>query len=118
MMRRWNWSRARRSRRRNESSTPSPKAARFQGGFQTFGEALTIAIDMAANAFQRDGHLSGIATGLADLDAKMGGLQSSDLIIIAGRPGMGKTALATNIAFNIARAHQKRTAGRRNDRKA
>jgi len=50
--------------------------------------------------------LSGIATGLRDLDSKMGGLQRSDLIIVAGRPGMGKTALATNIAYNIARAHR------------
>jgi replicative DNA helicase len=61
---------------------------------------------MAAKAFQRDGKLSGVATGLRDLDAKMGGLQSSDLIIIAGRPGMGKTSLATNIAYNIARAYE------------
>ena len=61
---------------------------------------------MAAKAYERDGHLSGIATGLDDLDHKMGGLQSSDLIIIAGRPGMGKTALATNIAFNIAKAYR------------
>ena len=82
------------------------ETGQFQGGFQSFGDALTTAIDIAASAFQRDGHLSGIATGLDDLDAKMGGLQSSDLIIIAGRPGMGKTALATNIAFNIARAHR------------
>ena len=59
---------------------------------------------MAARAYQRDGKLSGLATGLNDLDAKMGGLQSSDLIIVAGRPGMGKTALATNIAYNIAKA--------------
>jgi replicative DNA helicase len=50
----------------------------------------------------RDGHLSGLATGMRDLDRRMGGLQASDLIIIAGRPGMGKTSLATNIAFNIA----------------
>ena len=57
---------------------------------------------MAAKAFQRDGRLSGIATGLTDLDRYMGGLQASDLVIVAGRPGMGKTALATNIAFNIA----------------
>src|SRR5207248_8366788 len=49
-------------------------------------------------------HLSGLATGLKDLDLKMGGLQASDLIIVAGRPGMGKTAFATNIAYNIARA--------------
>ena len=55
---------------------------------------------------QRDGKLSGIATGLRDLDTKMGGLQRSDLIIVAGRPGMGKTALATNIAYNVAKAHR------------
>ena len=61
---------------------------------------------MAARAYQRDGKLSGLATGLRDLDSKMGGLQNSDLIIIAGRPGMGKTALATNIAYNIAKAWQ------------
>src|SRR5213595_2318354 len=61
---------------------------------------------MAAKAFQRDGKLSGVATGLRDLDTKMGGLQASDLIIVAGRPGMGKTALATNIAYNIAKAHR------------
>jgi replicative DNA helicase len=54
----------------------------------------------------RDGHLSGIATGLRDLDHRMGGLQPSDLIIVAGRPGMGKTSLATNIAFGIAAAHE------------
>ncbi len=67
---------------------------------------MKVALDMAANAYQRDGKLSGIATGLRDLDVKMGGLQRSDLIIVAGRPGMGKTALATNIAYNIARAHE------------
>ncbi len=79
------------------------ETGKYDGGFQRFSSALTIAIEMASNAFQRTGHLSGIATGLTDLDEKMGGLQSSDLVIIAGRPGMGKTALATNIAFNIAR---------------
>ena len=82
------------------------ETGRYDGGFMSFSNALTTAIDMAAAAYQRDGHLSGIATGLTDLDAKLGGLQASDLVIIAGRPGMGKTALATNIAFNIARAHQ------------
>ena len=61
---------------------------------------------MAAKAFERDGGLSGIATGMSDLDRMMGGLQSSDLVIVAGRPGMGKTALATNIAFNIAKAYE------------
>ena len=79
---------------------------RYDGGFQKFSQAMKTALDMAANAYQRDGKLSGIATGLRALDAKMGGLQSSDLIVVAGRPGMGKTALATNIAYNIARAHQ------------
>ena len=79
---------------------------RYGGGFAKFSDALKLAIDMAARAYERDGHLSGLATGLLDLDHKMGGLQASDLIIIAGRPGMGKTALATNIAFNIARAYR------------
>src|SRR5215218_734661 len=82
------------------------ESGRYDGGFQRFAQALTVAVDMAAKAFQRDGKLSGIATGLRDLDVKMGGLQPSDLIIIAGRPGMGKTALATNIAYNIAKAHR------------
>src|SRR3954451_3029959 len=77
---------------------------RYGGGFQTFDRALTTAVDMAARAYQREGKLSGLATGLRDLDTKMGGLQSSDLVIVAGRPGMGKTALATNIAYNVARA--------------
>ncbi len=82
------------------------ESGRYDGGFQRFSQALTVAVDMAAKAFQRDGKLSGIATGLRDLDIKMGGLQASDLIIVAGRPGMGKTALATNIAYNIAKAHR------------
>jgi replicative DNA helicase len=77
---------------------------RYGGGFQKFEAALTTAVDMAARAYQREGKLSGLATGLKDLDSKMGGLQASDLIIIAGRPGMGKTALATNVAYNVARA--------------
>jgi replicative DNA helicase len=82
------------------------ESGRYDGGFQGFAQAMKVALDMAANAYQRDGKLSGTATGLRDLDAKMGGLQRSDLIIVAGRPGMGKTALATNIAYNVARAHQ------------
>lgn len=82
------------------------ETGRYDGGFQRFAQAITTAVDMAARAFQRDGSLSGIATGLRDLDTKMGGLQSSDLIIVAGRPGMGKTALATNIAYNIAKAYR------------
>ena len=95
-----------RSRKPSASSMRSPKPAATTAVFSAFADALTIAIDMASSAYMRDGHLSGIATGLVDLDEKMGGLQKSDLIIVAGRPGMGKTALATNIAFNIARAYQ------------
>jgi replicative DNA helicase len=79
------------------------ETGRYDGGFQRFAQALTTAVDMAAHAFQRDGKLSGLATGLDDLDRMMGGLQSSDLIILAGRPGMGKSSLATNIGYNIAR---------------
>ena len=79
------------------------ESGRYDSGFQKFAQALTSAVDLAATAFQRAGRLSGIATGLRDLDTKMGGLQQSDLIIIAGRPGMGKTSLATNIAYNVAR---------------
>ncbi len=80
------------------------ETGRYDGGFQRFAQALTSAVDMAARAYQRDGKLSGIATGLDDLDRMMGGLQPSDLVIVAGRPGMGKTALATNIGYNVARA--------------
>src|SRR5689334_25008463 len=57
------------------------ESGRYDGGFQRFAQAMKVALDMAANAYLRDGRLSGIATGLRDLDAKMGGLQSSDLVI-------------------------------------
>jgi replicative DNA helicase len=73
-------------------------------GFAPFAEAAASAMDMAAHACQRDSNLTGLATGIRDLDARMGGLQPSDLIIVAGRPGMGKTALATNIATHVASA--------------
>ena len=74
------------------------------GGFVTFERALTEAIGGAERAFRRAGHVSGLSTGLRDLDKKTGGLHPSDLMILAGRPGMGKTALATKIAFGAARA--------------
>ena len=77
---------------------------RYDGGFQNFSAALNASIQMAGEAFQRDGGLSGIATDLHDLDRQMGGLQRSDLIILAGRPAMGKTSLVTNIAYNVAKA--------------
>ncbi|MEO1014978.1 MAG: replicative DNA helicase [Pseudomonadota bacterium] len=73
-------------------------------GFKTFTTALVEAVDVADAAIKRGGGLSGVATGLNDLDNMMGGMHSSDLIILAGRPSMGKTALATNIAVNAARA--------------
>lgn len=82
------------------------ETGRYDGGFLPFKDAVTTAVDMANAAFMRDGHLSGISTGIHALDSKMGGLQPSDLIILAGRPGMGKTSLATNIAFNIANAYE------------
>ncbi|WP_158912821.1 replicative DNA helicase [Caulobacter sp. S45] len=72
-------------------------------GFQTFANALQGAVEMTAEAFSRDGGLAGVSTGLIDLDQKLGGLHPSDLLILAGRPSMGKTALATNIAFHVAR---------------
>ncbi len=74
-----------------------------QSGFVTFENALIKSIEMASAAFARDGQLSGTATGLTDLDRQLGGLHRSDLIILAGRPSMGKTSLATNIAFHVAK---------------
>src|SRR5580658_7736218 len=83
------------------------------GGFMTFEAALTEAIRGAERAFLQTGHVTGLTTGLRDLDAKLGGLHPSDLIILAGRPGMGKTALATKIAFGAAKSllDQAREAG-------
>ena len=76
-------------------------------GFQSFLRAVTDAVQAANAAYQRDGGLAGISTGLVDLDKKLGGLHKSDLLIIAGRPSMGKTSLATNIAFNIAKGYRR-----------
>jgi replicative DNA helicase len=81
---------------------------RFGSDFMSFSSALTEAIDMAANAYHRDGHTSGIASGFRDIDEIMGGLQASDLVIVAGRPSMGKTAFGTNIAYNVARNYRSR----------
>ncbi|ETX28313.1 replicative DNA helicase [Roseivivax isoporae] len=78
-------------------------------GFVSFLRAVTDAVNVANAAYQREGQLSGISTGLVDLDKKLGGLHPSDLLILAGRPSMGKTSLATNIAFNVAKAYRRGT---------
>ncbi len=80
---------------------------RSETGFQSFLKAVTDAVNVANAAYQREGGLAGLATDLVDLDKKLGGLHRSDLLILAGRPSMGKTSLATNIAFNIARRYRK-----------
>ena len=77
-----------------------------QEGIQTFSNALNGAMEAIEGAFRSDGQLTGLATHLTDLDQKLGGLHDSDLLILAGRPSMGKTALATNIAFNVAKNYR------------
>lgn len=72
-------------------------------GFAPFSRALTASLDAAAAAYESKSDVSGLSTGLDDLDRMMGGLHQSDLIILAARPSMGKTALGANIAFNVAR---------------
>ena len=83
------------------------EAGKTDNGFKSFLKAVTEAVDIANAAFQRDGGLAGISTGFIDLDKKLGGLHNSDLLILAGRPSMGKTSLATNIAYNVARSYKK-----------
>jgi replicative DNA helicase len=83
------------------------ETGKFGQGFLGFNEALKNAIEMANSAYARQGGLSGISSGLKRLDSQMGGLQSSDLIVLAGRPSMGKTSLVTNIAYNVARARHR-----------
>lgn len=73
------------------------------GSVKSFGQATRMAVEMAEKALNSGGHVSGVTTGLDSVNSKMGGLHPSDLIILAGRPGMGKTSLATNMAFNAAR---------------
>lgn len=74
-------------------------------GFVPLEGVVRSAVEVANQAYLRGSHISGITTGLVDLDRKLGGLHRSDLVILAGRPSMGKTALATNIAFMAARAY-------------
>ena len=78
----------------------------FNSSLVKFDDALRMTIDMASNAYKNEEGIVGVPTGLRDLDDKLGGLHKSDLVIIAGRPSMGKTALATNIAFNAAKKIQ------------
>ncbi len=75
----------------------------FNSSLIKFDEAMRQTIEMASSAYKNEEGIVGVPTGLTDLDARLGGLHKSDLIIIAGRPSMGKTALATNIAFNAAK---------------
>lgn len=82
------------------------ETARTGDGPVDFAEALSRAVESAQRAQARGGRISGVSSGFADLDSLLGGLQPSDLLILAGRPGMGKTALATNIAFNAARYYE------------
>ena len=76
----------------------------YEGGFRSLTEAVADAVDMAQAAFKRDGKTVGAPSGFTELDLMLGGLHKSDLIVLAGRPSMGKTALATNIAFHVAEA--------------
>ena len=78
----------------------------FNSSLMKFDEAMKQTIEMASNAYKNEEGIVGVPTGLSDLDGRLGGLHKSDLVIIAGRPSMGKTALATNIAFNAARKIQ------------
>ena len=80
------------------------RAGESGGGFVSFERALATAVQHAEKAFSNPGGVAGLSTGLRDLDAKLGGLHPSDLLIMAGRPGMGKTALAVKVAFGGARA--------------
>ena len=78
----------------------------FNSSLVKFDEAMRQTIEMASNAYKNEDGIVGVPTGLSDLDGRLGGLHKSDLVIIAGRPSMGKTALATNIAFNASRKIQ------------
>ena len=78
----------------------------FSSSLEKFNEAMKLTIEMASNAYKNEEGIVGVPTGLRGIDDRLGGLHQSDLIIIAGRPSMGKTALATNIAFNAAKKIQ------------
>ena len=81
------------------------ESSKYGAGPIDFAESLRRTVELAEKAQARGGRISGLATGFSDIDSLLGGLQASDLIIVAGRPGMGKTSLATNMAFHTARAY-------------
>ncbi|MBR83544.1 MAG: replicative DNA helicase, partial [Magnetovibrio sp.] len=81
-------------------------AGGYEGGFKPFKDTIIQAIGQAEVAHKREGKLAGVTTGFRDMDSLLGGLHRSDLLILAGRPAMGKTALATNVAFNAAYTHK------------
>ena len=87
------------------------ETGKYGGGFKSFSTAVFDAIEIANAAVSRGGGMAGVSTGLRDLDRQMGGLHPSDLLILAGRPSMGKTSLAVNIALNVARAYRQERQG-------
>lgn len=82
------------------------ETGKYGGGFKSFRTAITASIELANAAVKRDGGLAGVSSGLRDLDRMMGGLHPSDLVILAGRPSMGKSSLAVNIGVNVAKSYE------------
>lgn len=80
------------------------ESGEVKAGFVTLRDSVLTAIELAEKAYKTEGHVTGVTSGLIDMDKKLGGFQKSDLLILAGRPSMGKTALAVNFAFNAAKA--------------
>ncbi len=93
----------------DNGSTLMAERGSSERGFSTFAEALAESLVTAEAAFKRGGKIAGIPTALRDLDEQLGGFHRSDLLILAGRPSMGKTSLATNIAYNVAAAYRYET---------
>jgi replicative DNA helicase len=83
------------------------ESGQVRGNFTTLRDSVLVAIEHAEKAFKTDGHVTGITSGLLDIDKKLGGFQNSDLLILAGRPSMGKTAMAVNFGYNAARTYAK-----------
>ena len=81
------------------------ETGQVKGGFISLRDSVLTAIQIAERAYKTEGHVTGVTTGLRDLDGKLGGLHKSDLLILAARPSMGKTALAVNIAWAAAQRY-------------